>query len=268
MSAPDNRWVFLRGLTRESRHWGDFPEIFRAALPDAEVHTIDLPGNGILNDMVSPDSVEEMAEYCRAELRRRGIAAPCRLLAMSLGAMVAVAWAARHPLEIRACVLINTSLRPFNPFYRRLRPGSYPTLLGLALPGRTAAALEKSILRLTSARAAAAGIVLPEWTAWRKERPVARRNAFRQLLAAARYRAPQTPPPGRFLLLASAGDALVDMRCSLEIARRWASAIAIHPRAGHDLPLDDGPWVAGQIAEWLMPEADAANATASARFET
>jgi len=25
----------------------------------------------------------------------------------------------------------------------------------------------------------------------------------------------------------------------------------IHPEAGHDLPLDDGAWVAGQIRAWL-----------------
>ena len=26
-------WVLLRGLTRESRHWGDFPDILREHLP-------------------------------------------------------------------------------------------------------------------------------------------------------------------------------------------------------------------------------------------
>ena len=35
---------------------------------------------------------------------------------MSLGAMVAVAWANAHPQELARCVLINASLRPFSPF--------------------------------------------------------------------------------------------------------------------------------------------------------
>jgi hypothetical protein len=25
----------------------------------------------------------------------------------------------------------------------------------------------------------------------------------------------------------------------------------LHPSAGHDLPLDDGPWVAAQVRDWL-----------------
>ena len=33
-----SNWVFLRGLTRESAHWGDFPQRFAAALPGARVH--------------------------------------------------------------------------------------------------------------------------------------------------------------------------------------------------------------------------------------
>ena len=48
---------------------------------------------------------------------------------MSLGAMVAVDWAARHPEELAGCVLINTSLRPFSPWYQRLRPANYGALL-------------------------------------------------------------------------------------------------------------------------------------------
>lgn len=257
MSSANSRWVFLRGLTRESRHWGDFPAIFRGAIPDAETYAIDLPGNGCLNDMESPCSVEQMAEHCRAELGRRGLAPPWHLLAMSLGAMVAVAWAARYPEEIGGCVLINTSLRPLNPFHRRLKPGNYPTLLGMALPGRTAAAQEESVLRLTSRRAEATAHILRAWTAYRTERPVSRRNALRQLLAAARYSAPRRKPATRLLLLASAGDALVDSRCTLEIAHCWQSAVAVHPDAGHDLPLDDGPWVASQVRDWLRAEAGA-----------
>ena len=42
-----SNWVFLRGLTRESAHWGDFPQRFAAALPGARVHLIDLAGNAL-----------------------------------------------------------------------------------------------------------------------------------------------------------------------------------------------------------------------------
>ena len=37
---------------------------------------------------------------------------------------------------ILGCVLVNTSFRPFSPFFHRLRPRNYAALLGLALhPG-------------------------------------------------------------------------------------------------------------------------------------
>ena len=83
-------WILLRGLTRESRHWGNFPQILRDNCPALATHMIDLPGNGRLNEQASPTRVEAMAENCWMQLREQGIAPPYFLLAMSLGAMVAV----------------------------------------------------------------------------------------------------------------------------------------------------------------------------------
>lgn len=244
-------WLLLRGLTRESRHWGDFPEVFQAACPEAEVICLDLPGNGVLHRQDSPADVLAMAEHCRGQLRQRGIVGPVHLLAMSLGAMVAVAWAAAHPEEIAGAVLINTSLRPFNPFYRRLRPRSYGCLLRFLWPGDSAAVAEARILSLTSKRVAAPELVAA-WAAYRREQPVALANALRQLLAAVRYRAPVAAPAIPLLVLASRGDQLVDPACSRRLARLWQTAFAEHPDAGHDIPLDDGPWVAEQIRAWLQ----------------
>ena len=119
-------WVFLRGLTRECRHWGDFPAVFRRELPDADIHVPDLPGNGRLNALRSPASIGAMAEHCRNALREQGSRPPYFLLAMSLGAMVAAEWAARHPKELRGCVLIGTSFGGISPFHRRLRPRALP----------------------------------------------------------------------------------------------------------------------------------------------
>ena len=72
-----------------------------------------------------------------------------------------------------------------------------------------------------------------------------------QLVAAARYRAPLARPAPPLLILASEHDALVDHSCSRQLARHWTTAFAEHPTAGHDLPLDDGPWVARQVGHWL-----------------
>lgn len=242
-------WVLLRGLTRESRHWGDFPDILREHLNDAEVCLIDLPGNGRLNDRKSPRQVPAMAEDCRAQLRELGLAPPYFLVAMSLGAMVAVAWAERHPAELAGCVLINTSLRPFSPFYHRLRPRNYLPLLAMLLPDHDAARRERTILRLTSSRPDRPE-KQAEWAVYASENPVSPGNALRQLLAAARYRAPKGKPAPPLLILASAGDRLVHPDCSRRLAGHWLATFVEHPAAGHDLPLDDGTWVAGQVALW------------------
>jgi pimeloyl-ACP methyl ester carboxylesterase len=244
-------WIFLRGLTRESRHWGSFPATFCGEITDADIVLLDLPGNGCLNWMQSPNEVAAMVEFCRGELAARSIRPPYHLLAMSLGAMVAVAWADSHPDELAGCVLISTSLRPFSPFYRRLRPRSYVRLLGLALPGG-AEAREAAILRLTSNMAASPLQVVKSWSAWRLAHPVSTANALRQLRAASCYKAPKQKPAVAMLVLAGAADALVSPICSRQLAQIWRTDFAEHPRAGHDIPLDDGPWVARQVQHWLQ----------------
>lgn len=243
-------WIFLRGLTRESRHWGEFVGQFQQAMPGQTVITLDLAGNGRLNHQRSDCLVEDMVADCRAQLALRPVAPPYRLLAMSLGAMVAVAWAQSHPEEVAGQVLINTSMRRFSPFYQRLRPANYWPLLRLVLQGAGPQQWERAILHMTSRGGHEA--VLPSWLALRRTHPVARLNALRQLLAAARYAAPAELPRTPTLLLASAQDQLVSVQCTLALARQWGWEHRIHPEAGHDLPLDDGSWVARQVREWFL----------------
>jgi pimeloyl-ACP methyl ester carboxylesterase len=248
-------WILLRGLARESGHWGGFPGLLQQRQPDARIVALDLQGNGAFNDQPSPARIEAMTQWCRERLRAQGLEPPYRLLAMSMGAMVAVDWAVRAPQELGGCVLINTSLRPFSPWYRRLRPANYPAMLGVVLmqallPG-FGRSHERTILRLTSRNPVAAADVLGDWTGLRRTRPVSAMNALRQVLAAARYRAPVSQPSVPLLVLTSRRDRLVDSRCSQELARRWRADIAMHPTAGHDLALDDAAWVADQIGRWL-----------------
>lgn len=246
MSEPAT-WVLLRGLMREARHWGAFPQAFAEAL-GVRVVLIDLPGNGERHADTSPGTIEGMAEAAREELHRLGLREPWNLLAMSMGAMVAVAWAQRHPQDIERAVLVNTSLRPFSPFYRRLQPRAYAGFARLALGKPSAHEIERGILKLTTTTRPEA--VIDDWVAWRREHPVSRGNALRQLAAAVRYRAPRQAPLEKLLLLNGAGDALVHPSCSERLATRWNRELITHPSAGHDLPLDDGEWVIETVRRW------------------
>ncbi|MBU0827237.1 MAG: alpha/beta hydrolase [Gammaproteobacteria bacterium] len=254
-SPKPRQWILLRGLTRESAHWGDFAAGLLQALPNDHVLALDLPGNGQLHTVPSPLSVQTMVQACRSELARRAVAPPYHLLAMSLGAMVANEWATAAPGEVAGCVLINTSMRPFSPFYQRLRPHNLVTLLQLMCKWRSqsaggAEAVEEIILRITSNRAPDRVDVIAPWAAVRRRRPVSPSNALRQLVAAALYRAPAVPPRVPLLLLGSIQDQLVANQCSESIAKAWGVPLHKHPSAGHDLPLDDPQWVINEVLQW------------------
>ena len=257
MQAPRaDTWVLLRGLTREAGHWGGFVAELRAQLPEARIECVDLPGSGRHHALPSPTRVGPMVQAVRQELAGRGLAPPYHLFALSLGGMVALDWAARHPSELAGAVLVNTSLAGVSPLHHRLRPRAWPALAGLLMRS-DGLQRETTILRLTSARPGDHPEAPALWTAIRAARPVSASNALRQLLAAACYRAPRERPAVPLLLLRGAADRLVDPRCSKALARRWGASLATHPHAGHDLPLDEPAWVAAQVGRWAsdMPPA-------------
>lgn len=242
-------WVLLRGLARGAGHWGDFTAQWSQALA-APTHAVDLPGNGTLHDRRSPVAVAAMTEAARARLQAAGLEPPYHLLALSLGGMVAVDWAHRHPHELAGAVLVNTSLRRFSRPTQRLQPGAWPTLLGLLRPGLPAWRREQAVARLTT-RLIDPAAVVAAWVALHQAHPVSAANVLRQLLAAARYRAPHRAPAVPLLVLASRHDVLVDAACSHRLARHWQVPLVEHPGAGHDLPLDDPAWTIDTVRRWL-----------------
>ena len=242
-------WIFLRGLSRSSLHWGEFVAQFQCELPQDALLMLDLPGNGTLHLVQSPARVRDMVEHCRLQLSAQGVAPPYNLLAMSLGGMVAADWAARYPQEVAGAVLINTSMRPFSPFFERLRVHNYLLFLKLAMFGTSDVQWERSILKITSRKGVQS--VIPQWLALRRRYPVSKSNVLRQLWAAARFRAPTAKPAAPILVLGSEGDYLVSVKCSMALAAQWKCSLQLHPTAGHDLPLDDGPWVAQKVGQWI-----------------
>ena len=112
-------------------------------------------------------------------------------------------------------------------------------------------AREATVLRMTSARPALHPAAVADWSAIYRSAPVTTANALRQLWAAARFRAALARPPVPLLLMVGAGDRLVSPACSRALARAWGVPLAVHPWAGHDLPLDDPQWVLQTQQKWL-----------------
>jgi hypothetical protein len=81
------------------------------------------------------------------------------------------------------------------------------------------------------------------WCEIAKSRPVSFVNLLRQLVSAARFSLRKPDHSERITFYVSANDRLVSPMCSRDISRRWNVKLFEHPSAGHDLPLDDGPWL-------------------------
>ncbi|HUS68503.1 MAG TPA: alpha/beta hydrolase [Kofleriaceae bacterium] len=243
-----DHWFLIRGLVREAAHWGAFLPAFSAALPDAEVHCLDIPGNGRHHRRPTPLTVPGIMEVMRAEARRV-TAEPAYLFALSLGGMVALEWAHQHPGELAGIVLGNTSFGGFSPFYRRMRPQAWLPVLRSSM-ARDPVDKQRAILSVISSRTEVHDATANDWAEVDRLRPVAPKNAFRQIVAASRYRPPATAPRVPHLILCGLGDRLVDPDCSHAIQRGWNGRLEAHPTAGHDLTLDAGPWVIDRIREW------------------
>ena len=247
-------WILLRGLTREARHWSGFETQFAAQVSPSSATALDLQGNGEFYQQPSPTSVNAMVDFARQQLLSRGIKPPHKLLAMSLGGMVATRWAQHYPIEVDGLVLINTSMRPFSRLTERLRPGNWPQLGLLAARWQDTDYAESTIHRLTCHSKSQPDEDLALWRQIRKSAPVSGLNALRQLQAAARFSCANSTPRCPVLVLLSAADQLVNPECSTRLAEAWHTKHCSHPWAGHDLPHDDGQWVCEQVRDWLIAQ--------------
>jgi pimeloyl-ACP methyl ester carboxylesterase len=246
-------WILLRGLTREGRHWGKFPEHLRheAALPDDQITLLDLPGNGRENALAAPLNVSDTTTFVRSRAAAAGLKPPYRLLAMSLGGMVATDWAQQYPQDIERLVLINMSMRPFAALHECVQLAAWPQMLRAAAVWNDSLRCEGIIHGVTCNRTDTFDDDLAMWTTIRRVAPVSAKNALRQLWATARFHAGEHAPACPTLLLSSKADHLVNAICSERIAGRWQAEHKQHAWAGHDLPHDDPAWTAGAIARWL-----------------
>jgi len=243
------KWFFLRGLVRESGHWAGFLEKFALAFPHRQVVALDLPGSGTRFQETSPTTIAGYVEILRAQfLAERGD--KNFLFAISLGGMVGVEWMHRYPNDFNGAVLANTSLRGLSPLHHRLRLKNWGTVLRLLSSGDLTLR-ERRILEITSGRRDRFPALAPEWVEIQKLRPVSKRNALRQLLAAIKFRPPGGTPRTPILLLNGAQDQLVHPRCSEALARHWGSPLRVHPSAHHDITLDEPEWVLEQLRDFF-----------------
>ena len=69
-------WILLRGLTRETRHWGRLPDALREAIGGERLLLLDLPGNGEFAQARAPATVAEMVSFVRISALQSGASVP------------------------------------------------------------------------------------------------------------------------------------------------------------------------------------------------
>ena len=247
-------WILLRGLARESAHWGEFVPLLQATFPDAKIMTLDLPGTGLYYQGKSPKTIKAITEAVREQAQEQSfLGQPATLLALSLGGMVAWEWLQNYPDDVCGAALISTSFAGLNPFYERLRWQSYGKFFAL-LTQRDLHKRERAVLHLVNNSREMDGELAQTWEQIQKERPFSLKNLSRQMLAAATYKPSPLKPTQPVLLLNAKGDRLVAPACSEAIQKKWGLELRTHPWAGHDMTVDDGAWVALQLQNWVAQQ--------------
>lgn len=243
-------WILLRGLSREKGHWGPFLEKFAASYPEDEILPIDLPGTGEYLSVQSPRSIEGIFHFVRAKaIERARHQSQFKILAISLGGMVAMEWMRQRREDLASCVLINSSASDLSPMYHRLRWQVWRETLRAATV-QVARERERLILEVLLNSPEAREAALPQWTKIAIERPVSYLNFMSQLYAAWRFKGATVNSTVPVLLLSALGDRFVEPSCSTVLHEKQNWPIVRHPWAGHDLPWDDPSWVIDKIKEW------------------
>ena len=246
MAAEHSRpkkWILLRGLMRSRFHWLDFSEQLKSQLNLDEVFCVELQGNGFLSQEETPADISDVIKNMKAQIPFSH--EDYGLLGISMGGMIATRWAQLYPDEVQALVLINSS-SSLSPFYHRLMPRHYLTLLRFLAGPSDTPALEQFILSQTSNIESKWKPLLTDYIAFQRQHPSSLKNFARQLLLTSQIDFTKTPICPK-LILACKQDRFVNSKCSHKIAQQWECPTFYHETAGHDLPLDDADWIIRRI---------------------
>lgn len=254
-----NHFYLIRGLGRESQHWGDIADSFREYFPNCKVTLLDMPGMGVNRHLKTPWSISQMVRLMRNDyLHKKNKREISVLVVISLGGMVGAQWMKEFPKDFQFAVLMNTSYAGMSPTFKRLKPKAIWVLASSIFNSKRIR--EKRVLEISSNQTDVALQHLDRWLEIQRERPVLIGNVLRQLWAASRYRVGDWQPEIPVQVLASENDRMVNVECSRAIGRSWAAPVATHPTAGHDLPLDDRYWMLNQIEQFLLSDGDSVSA--------
>lgn len=242
--------VLLRGLGRWHDHWCGFDDLLAAYY---DVICIDNPGFGLSRNKQSSwfETIDDVADRLAMVLQKIA-AKPVQLVGVSLGGMIAMNLAARHPTLITKLILVNSSVGG-SP-YPRLTPTAMKALAkALVQPKRFYEALAHALLSPQTSEATRKRLQ-DEWSRIDRQYGLNPRSVLKQLLAASRFRGLETMAKIACptLVVQGGSDQFVDPRNSEWIAQHIASCQrAVCSNGGHELGLDQPQWLLQEIQTFL-----------------
>lgn len=240
----------IRGMMRDSRHWGEFPLFLSKNIQGLEVKFIDLPGSGIYCDQKSPTRISNIVDFLRI---RTGIdnSNTNILLASSLGGVVAMDWINRFHKDFEAMIMLSSSFKGICPFNERVRPSIWKEVIQLIFALKVEKR-ESILIKINANYNSFQQQHLEEWISFQQKNKMTRINILRQSMAGLRYHVkikPQLNIP--ILMIGSKSDRLVCERCIEKSSLFFGADLIWHEKAGHSITLDDPEWTAIQIQNWL-----------------
>lgn len=243
-------WVLIRGLSRETRHWGQFLEKLKEYYPQSKITVMELPGVGTKYQEKSETSIEGFARALRPDFLKLKKENPGEygIIAVSMGGMIAMNWVDLYPNDFKAIVIVNSSAGNLSGLFERLSPKAIGKILQLFFSNNLIQR-EKVILELTTGMKKITPELVQKWASFGEQYPLKRSVFLKQIYAASRFIVPKKMPIP-LLILAGEQDQLCLPTCSKILGKHFACPLVLHPSAGHDLPLDDPDWMAKKIFEW------------------
>lgn len=251
MGVEPRNWLLLRGLAREERHWGAFPQMLEEQAPPLKTHFLELPGVGKKANQEAFANIEDYTNQLRdewLELKKENEGG-WGVMAISMGGMIGMDWCKRFPHDMEALILINSSAGNLSPPHHRFSPKATGTVLKLFFR-EDYEEREEAILSLTTNMLKITNDIIKKNAEFSKDSPISRASFLKQMFAASRFKVPNDLK-ARLLILAAKKDRLASYKCSQAIARHFNEKIYLHKEAGHDLPLDDPQWIIDHIKKFL-----------------
>ncbi|MFT5788318.1 MAG: pimeloyl-ACP methyl ester carboxylesterase [Shewanella sp.] len=243
------RWVLIRGLMRDKRHWRCFAEDLTAQMTAVSIDVIalDTLGNGTLSQYTSPLNI---TAYARALVQKLEGHDNC-IIGLSMGGMIALEMARLAPQKVSKVVVINASAVNLSPWYARLNLKAIVTAyLGRVKQGEVHW-LECTALKLSSERYGDDQAMCEHWSELRLGNRSKMQNVVRQIWACANFQAPDKLQQPVFVFNGSL-DRLVNPRCSVELALYYQTELIEFEQAGHDISLDSPAALIAQLKKVLL----------------